>query len=813
MSGLLFHDPKPAVAPDAAALPQTGIATGFWENMRAGFRDQMLSSNFISRDKNLFNAYEPIVQALTDERGLRQFQNPYAPHSYPLSARLDPEAQVARIWKEIARRRKEDPQAAAGLPGSREALEDQVREQVLAARRDFESISERSTTGGAIGGFLGATGAAMLDPPVLATLAIGAPASAGLLRTVLVESLIGAGTEAGIQPAVADYYGELGIDYTGQDFLANVALGAAAGGVFAGGVKAAEAVVKRALQKQAAGEELTAAEAAEAASAVAAVPEERLPELAAAAGVAQAADQADAARTLDAVSGYEHPLPPAAGQAERHAHARKVEQAEAALETGPGAGAELPSAEIPPRYSPVPSTLEALDPLSIETDAGTFQFKGGGDASGVTDRLQGVQRWDPVKAGIAVVYEYADGRRVIADGHQRLGLARRLAASGQADGVRLNAHVIREADGVTPDEARVMAAVKNIAEGSGSPVDAARIFRARPDQIDASLPRRSALVQHGMALANLNDEAFGLVANGIVREDFGALVGRLAPDEDALQTGLMRMLAQEAPANQTEAEAMIRQFTELRGDDAAIADLFGAQTFATSLIRERARVLSRGIKALRNDKRVFETLTRNADEIEAAGNRLAEGNAQVAEVAAQAADIIMRLANRTGPVAEALNAAARKAKEQGRYGDAVRDFTEAVRSAVARGDLEGLGAGGTGRTLADEAAAADIPLFAGGGAGGSPARGAAGADTPGNLTGFGEPAGAASQAQSDGLAIDLGEVDDGLEVDLFAGTDDAGNAVTERLTKSAVLERQAAEADFLDQLKVVCRTPSGRSAA
>ena len=649
MAGLLFHDAKPGFAayvPPASAE----LRTDFFQNMRAGFQEQLLSGNFISRERNLFNAYEPIVQALKGDDGRRRFRNPYAPESFPRSARFDTEAEVQRIWQEVARRRKADPEAAAGLPGSREALENQVREQVLEARRTFEDISRRSTTSGAIGGFLGQTGAAMTDPPNLLSLTLGASASAGVLRTMLVESLIGVGTEMAIQPAVAAYYDELGIDYTSADFLTNVALGGAAGGVFAGGVVAARAVVRRAFEKRARGEELTPDEQAEAASAVAQVPEEDLPGLAESAGLNEPEIE-DAAQNLRQVSEYEHPLPPDAVQADRLAHAHLVEEAETALEMG----RELPSSEIPARYSPdpPPSTLETLDPLTIET--------------------------------------------------------------------------------------------------------------------------------------------------------VGALVGRLAPDEAALQTGLMRVLAQEAPANQTEAEAILRQFMALRHDDAKIEDLFGEQTFATSLIRERARLTDRVIKVIRNDKRIFEILTRNADQIEAAGNQLAEGNARAAEVAAQAVEIIMRLANRTGPVAEALNAGARKAKEQGRYDQATRDVVDAVRSAIERGDIDGLLSGGTGRTLADEAAAAEIPLFAGGTAG-VPARAAATSDPARDLTGFAEPAGAGTEAQSDGLRIDLGEVDDSLEIDLGAGTDGQGNEVTERLTKSAVLERQDAEADFLDQLQVVCRT-------
>ena len=59
--------------------------------------------------------------------------------------------------------------------------------------------------------------------------------------------------------------------------------------------------------------------------------------------------------------------------------------------------------------------LESIDPKTVEVDASTFQFKSRGDEFGVTDRLQGVKKWDSIKAGTSIVWERADGARFIAD--------------------------------------------------------------------------------------------------------------------------------------------------------------------------------------------------------------------------------------------------------------------------------------------------------------------------------------------------------------------------------------------------------------
>jgi N12 class adenine-specific DNA methylase len=95
-----------------------------------------------------------------------------------------------------------------------------------------------------------------------------------------------------------------------------------------------------------------------------------------------------------------------------------------------------------------PITYTSFDPRTLGTDAQAFQYKGGANQQGVTDRLSGVQRWDPLAAGNVVVYESADGTRTIVDGHQRLGLAKRLLSEQEATGPeRIVSSAIKAKDG------------------------------------------------------------------------------------------------------------------------------------------------------------------------------------------------------------------------------------------------------------------------------------------------------------------------------------------------------------------------------
>ena len=170
-------------------------------------------------------------------------------------------------------------------------------------------------------------------------------------------------------------------------------------------------------------------------------------------------------------------------------------------EQGVAAGAEpagvaplLPTAAHPdlPQHTEGNGGLESLDPTQIGVDADRFQFKAGGDEAGVTERLEGVQKWDPRLAGTVLVFRAADRKDWIADGHQRLALAKRLIAAGQ-EGVRLNAFVLDAKDGHTDADVRAIAAAKNIAEGTGTSVDAAKVIKHAASGIKLPpLPPRSA---------------------------------------------------------------------------------------------------------------------------------------------------------------------------------------------------------------------------------------------------------------------------------------------------------------------------------
>jgi hypothetical protein len=385
---------------------------------------------------------------------------------------------------------------------------------------------------------------------------------------------------------------------------------------------------------------------------------------------------------------------PVAGSAQADAYAGSAADTDAALTAGraPQADAvEAQSGRVPPATVPnQPSNFEFIDAAGvqrIQTEPSVMQYKAGGDAEGVTDRLRGVTEWRPERAGTVIVYEYADGRRVIADGHQRLALAKRLAREGKP--IQMLAMILRQVDGVTPEEARVTAALKNIAEGSGTALDAAKVLRSTdktPAQLD--LPPNSSIVRDAAGMKNLSDQAFGMVVNGVASERDGGIVGRVVTDKAAQANilALLSRLQKDRPITAFQAEQVARQAaadTVTNTQDS----LFGPEADTQNLYLERARIIEAAIKMAREEKNAFKNVLVNAKRLEAAGNRLdGERNRAFVDKASMIADYLQREANTKGAISEALTAAARALKGGATLVSATQQFRDAVeRELGARG--------------------------------------------------------------------------------------------------------------------------------
>jgi len=360
----------------------------------------------------------------------------------------------------------------------------------------------------------------------------------------------------------------------------------------------------------------------------------------------RALDEADA-RLRDL---GEPPEPPAPARAVSEAERATVERIRDEAPTpDPGARTEATF-----RGVTRPITFEQFRPRDVGFDPDTFQYKRSSGPQGQTGALEGVQTFDPVSSGKVIVYERANGQRVVADGHQRLALAQRAEQAGQD--VALDGYLYREADGWTPEEVRQVAAQKNLREGAGDPLDVASILREAPDLLDNTMPLNGAVMRTGRALARLTDEALGAVRNGLITPEQGAVIARVAADHPELHMPIVKQFMEDPPRSLAEAEFIAREMMALPTyrEQASQMGLFGDAPIVSGA-RERGMILNEALKALREDRRAFAAAERFADDLEAAGNVLArEENARRADAAAALVKELTILATRAGPVADAL---------------------------------------------------------------------------------------------------------------------------------------------------------------
>ena len=686
---------------EASLTPAEGYETGFLENLTTSYdADKILNTHRAEQDA-IIKVLEPFVEAAGSDHNPGFFRDALNGSSRPRATgrlrqfdEIDEASMPEAPFYEYRMRLQKMNAAleAEGKPTiSEEQVNEKAREIALKARSDQQDISSRSTTMGDVGSLLGGAYSEMrslLRSPAAPSLVAGASVKAGILKTALVEGVIGASQVALAQPDVAKWYGSLGLKYTSDDFQRNVFSafvgGAAFGGLIKGVIKGAPIAQKkfdstraeldpvgalgREISKQV--DETSLFEVDQALR--------NMSEKDAIAGL-KALEKAgvpinnEAAAVIRQVANDDADENPLLGdgldaQAEHLERQLAVELALDADEIPVITDKPAIPQKIPDdinHYDNLDDAIFRFEPDEIGVDAKTFQYKSGGDQQGVTDKYRATTVWDPFKAGQILVYEYADGRKVIADGHQRLGMAKRIKAADPSQKVILYGSVLREQDGITPEMAMVIAARKNITEAIDAPgnkvIDAAKLERSVPGALDdPSLPVGTSLIRTARDLVNLSDENFGMVVNEIVPANYAAIVGRLV-DDPGKQNAILRILVETNPANVTQAEAIVRQARQIEFREATQEGLFGTEEFTQSLFAERAKVLDATLKRLRTDKKVFNSLVENQNRIEAEGNQLdADSNISRSMTDAQALEIIQAQANRKGGIADALNLAARE---------------------------------------------------------------------------------------------------------------------------------------------------------
>jgi hypothetical protein len=335
---------------------------------------------------------------------------------------------------------------------------------------------------------------------------------------------------------------------------------------------------------------------------------------------------------------------------------------------------------------------------AIGNDPARFQFKSLGE-SGVSNKLKAVQTWNDDFAGLSSLWQDpATGKVWVINGHHRLELAQRL---GQPD------MPVRFIDAPDAESARAHGALINIAEGHGTATDVAKFLRdsgqTREDLGKYGVSLREDLARSGVALANLAPDVFEQVATGKVPQSWGVALGtELADSPDLQRVALKAVTDAGGRYSETEVAEVAKQVRAAGTETGTQETLFGTEATNTSLYVPRAQVVAALQKRLGADQRLFDYVSQGnrARELGRAGTTQIDVGAArgLSEEARRLGGVFDTLYNRSGPIADLVNEAARRVARGEKPGVVAADIYPAIGDAV-RAELEsgGLGAGAAGR--------------------------------------------------------------------------------------------------------------------
>lgn len=681
-----------------------GERTSFTENAKAAWNFMSKSEVSTSKNQNLYDAYGDVVSLLA-ENGHTNFVNPLEEDTISTFAETNIDGFVSKknrlsdFHLQIDKLTNENPEIGSILDANSLRTPDQIAKKISIdaknALQEFQDINERATGAGKFGGFAGIAGRAMVDPLVLSTVPIGFMYSTpktflgAAWKIAKIESILAAASETGVQVISQKYRKDLGFDDAG--FITGAknvgyafAGGALLGPAFLGAGKSAIKGVKLSAQ----GYNFLKNKLQQ-------LPNKTINDIYSKAVNTNPKYKNEKIPEADTKEVLTDDNPLVETQAAKLEHEQRIDTAARSIvdEQPPKILDEKPVNPIKTDelYKTDNIFIKTFDPEEIEFDAQTFQYKTDGDVRGVSDKLQNVTEWDQPSAGTVLVFEFRDGRKAIVDGHQRLGLAKRLKKQGQK--TKLLAHVFKEADGHTPEDALLSGLMINLRNNTGTATDAARVlrknFNINVENLKKSIPTRLKLFQNAVGLKNLSDDAWGFYLSGKVDEDLAAMIGEVITNK-AIHKDVMGALYQRKFNTKGEMQSALEQINNLPTVKTTTDSLFGTEELEEALILERASLLDYASRNLKKIKSIFKTASEGDTTLQKAGNVLnkARNEKEVIE-SGKIIDKINTIANRVGTLSDDLNNAA-KIFKQGKKSEGQKLFLEAIERANQRGDFDGI---------------------------------------------------------------------------------------------------------------------------
>lgn len=525
--------------------------TPSWTDMvRAGMREQQYVQNFHARARSVEDAYDARLDAIEKAMGVR-LANPMrmAQAAQQASARVtvpgfeqqeqsdvDVHAAFDAELKKLAEQR---PDLIDVIKPDRSPMQD-ATELARKAAHELEGASDRYRGAwgtGAVARFAGGMMGLATDPAEIATMAVGPWGRAGTGLKAMTwmatkQALANAGTTAALQPVVAAWHKDAGLQYDLGTFASNVGMAGAFGFGVDFGVRGAARSI-RALRGH-------------------------VPILDREGGVV----------------GWE----PGEHALERAALQSKSETIRAAMDGDVVALRKLADEAGSTRDPVVRSMLDMLDDIEatstrsrginphLDDEAATQAMRHLTDPhepppAPLEPAPMVLYRANREGASYTTSFERAAAQA--GDGeisrvevpHERAGKLRR----GEVDGdYLLPQDLAGQARPVTPELAALR---QSLFDGEMTTLQAAQVLRETPQVRDGDLPMTTQAMRDAHALSRLSDAAFEMVQRGQADAELAAHVARLVPDKGR-HAAVLTDLAKAEPRTPGEARRMIGALTQ-----------------------------------------------------------------------------------------------------------------------------------------------------------------------------------------------------------------------------------------------------------
>jgi len=694
----------------------TGDKTGFTENLKAAYNYGLQTELSNSELLNTVNKYGEII-ATAQGLGHTSLVNPFDDDPYATEI-IGPEEtgilpnrneRVDAFHEKLNELQKTDLNLAKALKDkgidTKENMEKQIGVDAQEAYKNFADIKSRSTGMGTFGSYVGMGGAVFQDPLILSTLPLGMMYSlpknflAASVKIGMIEAALAATAEIGIQTQVQPYRKKLGFEDEDLEILgltltpgetrvaaatlAGLVGGPALFGLFKGIGKGIDLTGEGLSVLKGKLEDLPLTKVRQIYQEIIKKnPKYKNPDI--------------EDTNLENLTKDDSPFIETPDSNAEHV-ARGNEVANYVLNEGKiSTVVEPPKSNIQiEKIDNYNGTLKTYDPDEIIFEPQIFQYKTGGDAFGVTKKLKDVELWDQPSAGVVLTYKFRDGRVAIVDGHQRLGLAKRLKAKGQ--NIKLVSYTFNEADDIPADMVMVKGMLMNLRNNTGSATDAARVLRSRFgldwEKIRLSLPPQMKIVKNAMGLSKLSDDAWGLFLTKNVNEDLASRVGTFISNKNIHNKVLAALMSRKFNSLQ-EMDTVLMQIERMPTVKGTQETLFGKEFFEETLILEKAKIINDIVKNKKKLSSAFKTIVEQETDLSAAGNVLKrQSNINKGEENAKILEKINIVATRVGQLSDDLNNAA-KLYKQGDFKGSREAATEAIERAVERGDFDGVSLSG-----------------------------------------------------------------------------------------------------------------------